>query len=48
MLVWYEVYDDMRTAIAREKQFKGGNRKRKLALIEAMNAEWKDLFASIC
>jgi putative endonuclease len=48
ILVWYEVYDDMRTAIAREKQLKGGNRKRKLALIEAMNPEWKDLFASIC
>jgi putative endonuclease len=38
----------MRSAIAREKQLKTGNRKRKLALIEAMNPEWKDLFASIC
>ncbi|HEX8216274.1 MAG TPA: GIY-YIG nuclease family protein [Allosphingosinicella sp.] len=47
-LVWYEVYDDMLSAIAREKQLKGGSRKKKLALIEAVNPEWADLFESIC
>ena len=46
-LVWYEVHDDMRAAITREKQLKGGPRRRKLALIEAMNPEWKDLYPTI-
>jgi predicted GIY-YIG superfamily endonuclease len=34
----------MADAIAREKQIKGGSRKKKLALIEAMNPSWRDLF----
>ena len=38
----------MEYAILREKQLKGGSRKRKLALIEAMNPQWRDLFADIC
>ena len=33
MLVWYELHDEMTAAIAREKQIKGGSRKKKLALI---------------
>ena len=44
MLVWYELHEDMTAAIAREKQIKGGSRKRKLALIEAMNPAWRDLY----
>ena len=44
MLVWYELHDDMTAAIAREKQIKTGSRKRKLALIEAMNPAWRDLY----
>jgi putative endonuclease len=47
LLVWYELHGDMLSAIAREKQLKGGSRKKKLVLIEAMNPEWKDLFESI-
>ncbi|HEX8063430.1 MAG TPA: GIY-YIG nuclease family protein [Allosphingosinicella sp.] len=47
LLVWYELHGEMLPAIAREKQLKGGSRKRKLALIEAMNPEWKDLYESI-
>ena len=43
-LGYYEIYYDIRDAIAREKQIKGGNRKKKLELIESMNPEWKDLF----
>jgi predicted GIY-YIG superfamily endonuclease len=34
----------MLDAITREKQIKGGSRKKKLALIEAMNRSWRDLF----
>ncbi len=44
MLVWYELHDEMTAAIAREKQIKGGSRKRKLALIDAMNPSWRDLY----
>ena len=44
ILVWYEIHDSMIEAIAREKQIKAGNRKKKLALIEGSNPQWKDLF----
>jgi putative endonuclease len=33
----------MDEAMAREKQVEGGSRPRKIALIEAMNPDWKDL-----
>jgi predicted GIY-YIG superfamily endonuclease len=44
MLVYYETHEDMVSAIGREKQLKAGSRKQKLALIEAMNSEWRDLY----
>ena len=47
MLVWFEVGGDMVGAIAREKQIKGGSRAKKLALIEAMNPDWADLWGEI-
>ena len=47
MLVWYELHDDMTHAITREKRIKAGSRGKKLALIEALNPEWKDLYESI-
>ncbi len=47
-LVWYEVHSTMEYAIAREKQIKGGSRKKKLGLIEALNPLWRDLFAEVC
>jgi predicted GIY-YIG superfamily endonuclease len=46
-LVWYEFYDDMRSAIAREKQIKAGSRRRKLALIEALNPNRRDLYEDL-
>ncbi len=42
-LVHYEVFGDIRDAIAREKQIKGWLRSKKVALIESVNPEWKDL-----
>jgi putative endonuclease len=42
-LVYYEAVNDVQAAIQREKQVKGWLRKRKIALIETMNPEWKDL-----
>ncbi|MDD4355910.1 MAG: GIY-YIG nuclease family protein [Smithellaceae bacterium] len=46
-LVFYEVYEDINNAIAREKQIKGGSRAKKIQLVEEMNSEWKDLFDGI-
>jgi predicted GIY-YIG superfamily endonuclease len=43
-LVWYEMHATMPNAITREKQIKGGSRQKKLALIEASNPMWRDLF----
>ena len=46
-LVYYEVGDNIHSAIAREKQIKGGSRQKKIDLIHGMNPEWKDLFDEI-
>ena len=46
-LVWYELHESMESAIAREKRIKAGNRARKIALIEAGNPEWNDLFPEV-
>ena len=46
-LVFYERYDRMDEAMAREKQVEGGSRPRKIALIEAMNPDWKDLYNTL-
>jgi len=43
-LVWFEEHPDMPAAIAREKQLKAGSRARKMALIEATNPFWRDLY----
>ena len=47
ILVYYEVFDDMLNAITREKQLKGGSRKKKLKLIHAFNPGWEDLYERI-
>jgi putative endonuclease len=47
MLVWFEQYETMESAINREKQIKAGSRKSKLKLIEASNPNWRDLYAEI-
>jgi putative endonuclease len=43
-LVYYEMHEDMLSAITREKQLKKWNRAWKLELIEEKNPEWKDLW----
>ena len=48
LLVWYELHATMELAIVREKQVKGGSRKKKLVLIETANPQWRDLFDEIC
>jgi len=47
LLVWYEMRGSMEDAILREKQIKGGSRPKKLALIEAANPSWADLWSDI-
>lgn len=42
-LVYLEGFDDVRNAIAREKQLKGWRREKKIALIENHNPRWQDL-----
>ncbi len=42
-LVYFEKFNDIRDAIAREKQIKGGGREKKLILIERINPGWCDL-----
>jgi putative endonuclease len=46
-LVWYEVHEDMTSAIGREKAIKEWNRQWKLELIEAINPEWRDLYEEL-
>jgi putative endonuclease len=43
-LVYYEITDDIESAIRREKQLKKWNRKWKINLIENSNPEWIDLY----
>jgi putative endonuclease len=47
LLVWHEAHETMAGAIAREKQIKGGSRRKKLALIEAANPHWRDLYEDL-
>ena len=46
-LVYYEECSDVKSAIAREKQIKGGSRQKKIDLITSMNSDWKDLYEDI-
>jgi putative endonuclease len=46
-LVYYEVTDNIYAAIAREKQIKGGSRKKKEDLVNSMNPTWNDLYEEI-
>ena len=46
-LVYFEVFDDPRLAILREKKIKGGSRTKKIALINTFNHRWKDLYEEL-
>ena len=46
-LVWYETYERIDEAIAREKSLKKWRRDWKVRLIEEMNPDWSDLYASL-
>ena len=46
-LVYYELHNDIASAIQREKQMKKWNRTWKLELIERQNPDWGDLWGGI-
>ena len=46
-LVYYKRFDSIEEAIDEEKRIKAGSRKKKEALINSMNPEWKDLYEEI-
>jgi putative endonuclease len=45
-LLYFEDYEDIRTAIAGEKQLKGWRREKRLNLIRTINPEFKDFVQS--
>jgi len=47
MMVYFELFDDMHSAITHEKQLKKWNRAWKIALIERYNPRWQDLWPTI-
>jgi len=46
-LVYFEVFETIGEAIAREKIIKGSSRKRKLTLISSVNPEWSELSSDL-
>ena len=46
-LVYFEVFDDVASAIKREKQIKAGQRRKKEQLINGINKEWDDLYDTL-
>jgi putative endonuclease len=46
-LVYWEDAQEVAPAIEREKQIKGGSRRKKIDLIEQMNPQWRDLYDDI-
>ena len=46
-LVWYEVHENMESAIIREKRIKDWRRAWKIELIERDNPDWRDLYADV-
>ena len=46
-LVYFEMTEDVRSAIEREKQIKSWNRKRKDMLVERQNPTWEDQYTMI-
>ena len=46
-LVYFELFDDMESAIKREKQLKNWRRSWKIEMIEKENSEWEDLYEKL-
>ena len=46
-LVWYQEFESIIDARAREKQIKAGSRAKKIKLIAMMNPKWRDLYETL-
>ncbi len=46
-LVYFESFEDIKEAVLREKQIKGGSRLDKIKLIKSLNPEFSDLYSEI-
>ncbi len=46
-LIFYEATPNVEAAILREKQIKGGSRRKKLALVQTLNPSGRDLWDDI-
>ena len=46
-LIYYEIFDKIDKARAREFKIKGWNRRRKIELIESQNKNWQDLYDTL-
>jgi putative endonuclease len=46
-LVYFESFESVELAIAREKQIKAGSRMKKIELIDSMNPGWEDLYPGL-
>ena len=44
-LIWFQVAEEIESAIAREKQIKSWSRKKKEIIINELNPQWRDLSA---
>jgi putative endonuclease len=47
MLIYYEVCEDIMSAISREKKIKAGSQQKKIELVNSMNSEWRDLYEEL-
>jgi len=46
-LVYYDVCEEIQSAISREKQLKADSRQRKIELVNGVNKEWRDLYEEL-
>jgi len=46
-IIYFEQTENVYSAIAREKQLKGWTRKKKIALFEKENPDWRDLYSEL-
>ncbi len=46
-LVYYEVLQEIKLAIEREKQIKAGPRRKKIELVTTTNQDWSDLYGEL-
>jgi len=45
--VYLKEFREVTDATAREKQINAGSRERKIALVDSMNPDWRDLFGDL-